>query len=573
MGSRLAWLLLAFCLVTCNVKPNRLVLALTAEKDFYFFGVENGDTVLAMGDDNSSPLVALPFPVPLFGASGVNGVYVNTNGFITFKAPSSAYFPEAFPLAADYDDNVVAGYWTDLYTQCASCGEVTYRAITLPDETGMLDHLSIDVGYFYQQSDSPATFQIVIAMDTQRVFMFLLYAEDTTLVTFAQEGYAVAATGRFYILPGASTFAQALVTEMSNMNVPGKWAFGLSASTTLGANSIAAAQSVPADLCRPALLAATFGTSGGCEGQSRTIAYDIDNDGNDDSFGLGWVFYPSDYPRLTVGENVIRVTISAGSVNATTCPAENLIATLTLNPSEVLLRINSARAVVANTGSRTLVVGDSIAIRSSISAHALCSVRSTSTIDCGADSVSTVEGRCQYNSPGSRNIKLTATAFGQSNSSSISINVVDVATPICPNNTVLGSQACSSDTWSNAAFSAPCRYPPSVRPFTKLYNAFASRAPQDAAVIKRYYGELTIRQALIGCCSSSRRTALARESTAALLNSIQYVYFNCPLQVALTFRHTLYNLNDTARVDAVVNKFATQNQASFPGCPVIDCSH
>eukprot|EP00898_Chlorokybus_atmophyticus_P006806 jgi/Chlat1/7126/Chrsp57S06739 len=228
----------------------RLVSALTVD-NFYPFGVGNGDTMLPKGVDNSSPLVALPFPVPVFGMSGVNGMYINNNGHISFDR--SVAFTT---LSPDDDTSVVAGWSGDLSTSRATCGNVTYRTIISTSSQAeqqhqqLLTRLSDDVRAtfpadplateFHAQAAVVATwnkvytcwwatlqvsprttiFQIVIAMDIKRVFVLLLYvALDTSSTSSkrASAGFGIAGTQRFYYLPGSGALAVKLVAETSNV--------------------------------------------------------------------------------------------------------------------------------------------------------------------------------------------------------------------------------------------------------------------------------------------------------------------------------------------------------------------
>jgi hypothetical protein len=73
-------------------------------------------------DDESSPEVALPFPVRL-GESTYNSLWVNTNGNVTFDGPMADYVPTPF---ATFFRPVVAAYWDDVDTRGPTDGQVRY---------------------------------------------------------------------------------------------------------------------------------------------------------------------------------------------------------------------------------------------------------------------------------------------------------------------------------------------------------------------------------------------------------------------------------------------------------------
>eukprot|EP00898_Chlorokybus_atmophyticus_P000578 jgi/Chlat1/1520/Chrsp120S01797 len=96
---------------------------------------------------------------------------------------------------------MVAGFWTSLLTNCPNCGEITYRAV---NDTALLATISDDVrgvfpaaqlaaGFgatsaviatwnnvarYSSTQDGAEALQIVIAFNTDTIFIFLLYAND-----------------------------------------------------------------------------------------------------------------------------------------------------------------------------------------------------------------------------------------------------------------------------------------------------------------------------------------------------------------------------------------------------------
>jgi subtilisin family serine protease len=71
------------------------------------------DQVMALGGDDATAQLALPFAFPFYGAT-YETAHVSTNGLIAFPAPSAAYLNGAIPSAAA-PNGAVYGLWDDLY--------------------------------------------------------------------------------------------------------------------------------------------------------------------------------------------------------------------------------------------------------------------------------------------------------------------------------------------------------------------------------------------------------------------------------------------------------------------------
>ena len=79
--------------------------------EFFPFGVDEGDTVLTMEDDGSSPPFYLETVFP-FANFQETKLWVNTNGVITFARRYSSFTPECKALGVG--TRMVIPYWTDI---------------------------------------------------------------------------------------------------------------------------------------------------------------------------------------------------------------------------------------------------------------------------------------------------------------------------------------------------------------------------------------------------------------------------------------------------------------------------
>ncbi|MFM7299885.1 MAG: nidogen-like domain-containing protein, partial [Crocinitomicaceae bacterium] len=64
-------------------------------------------------DDNSSPVISLPFTFDFYGNT-YDSLYINNNGNISFQAPYMTYSAYSFP---DSTFNMIAPFWADVDTR------------------------------------------------------------------------------------------------------------------------------------------------------------------------------------------------------------------------------------------------------------------------------------------------------------------------------------------------------------------------------------------------------------------------------------------------------------------------
>eukprot|EP00898_Chlorokybus_atmophyticus_P004528 jgi/Chlat1/5076/Chrsp33S05072 len=294
---------------------------------------------------------------------------------------------------------------------------------------------------------------------------------------------------------------------------------------------------------------------------------DFDSDGDfDDATGPRPRF---DAGTLHLRPGVYSLSARASSDPDSSCPGSTPI-TLTTNVtvigSTTPPRIYSVRGV-PDSGNARPTVGEAVLV--SVSYTNTYCLPFDLTIQCGPDHVGNKTGYCQYGTSGVKLITVTLSQDGVEVSRSVNVTVINnapsCATQAFPEGRVRGKRGCSVYAWS---YRFACNYPNNIKQYTKLSEAFASRASEDARLIERLFGNRTIGQSLR--TGSRRIDTLAREATAALLNAETVYYAQCPLSVKLDFRHALYSRGNVTQLTTVMRKFNSQNYAQS-GCPLTYC--
>uniref|UniRef100_A0A914YRU3 Uncharacterized protein n=1 Tax=Panagrolaimus superbus TaxID=310955 RepID=A0A914YRU3_9BILA len=88
--------------------------AIVSVENFFPFGITNGDSYLASGDDTSSPQQMLSTPFNFFNYSHTS-LWVNVNGAISFVNPISTYTPKCAPVPRNF--SMISPFWADVDTQ------------------------------------------------------------------------------------------------------------------------------------------------------------------------------------------------------------------------------------------------------------------------------------------------------------------------------------------------------------------------------------------------------------------------------------------------------------------------
>ncbi|XP_067285692.1 sushi, nidogen and EGF-like domain-containing protein 1 [Pseudorasbora parva] len=211
------------------------ITAWTAPAIFYPFGAVAGDTeILETGGDTYS-YVAFSTPFTFFGRK-YNKTYVNNNGLITFNQPLPEAQPYPFPShgAEDY----IAPLWTNL--NAFGFGKYSYRQYT---NGSVLTRASQDINQYFPQRGFTAswvfvatwdyaqtwdlnttTFQVVLISGGGFSFILMNYGDCAVLSNLMAAGFDTINSTHYYVIQYAN-YGILNLKSMSNVNVPGRWAF------------------------------------------------------------------------------------------------------------------------------------------------------------------------------------------------------------------------------------------------------------------------------------------------------------------------------------------------------------
>ncbi|CAF1120774.1 unnamed protein product [Adineta steineri] len=226
--------------------------------DFFPFGPEIGDSTVPTNDDESVGPLGLPHIFPYFD-NNHRQIWVANNGLFSFLSAIPQFTPEPFPLAND--QRLVTGFWADIDTRGAVSGignKVYYHIYTdvsLTDTTTevftkasgyvrsffpqqrpfeptmVITGTWYRVGAYSGKTDRLNTFQIVLATDEDRSFVFILYNDlqwagtSYTSEPYAQAGFNAGDGIAFEMLPYSRTQDIVKLVNVSNVNVPGLFVF------------------------------------------------------------------------------------------------------------------------------------------------------------------------------------------------------------------------------------------------------------------------------------------------------------------------------------------------------------
>ncbi|XP_066520069.1 mucin-22-like [Hoplias malabaricus] len=205
---------------------------------FYPFGSEAVDNINPISDDGSSPAISLQSPFHFFGNT-CSEIYVNNNGYLTFDQPLSTWVPVNFTAYGGRD--VIAPLWTDIdnrqngvisYNQYTN-GSVLSRATQ--DINQYYPGVNFDASWvfvatwdkvgYYRNTGSETSFQVVLITGGNFSFVLMNYGDIAPTSNPAEAGYDTNTTGYFISLWSNDKFTIQTLRFLSNVNVPGRWAF------------------------------------------------------------------------------------------------------------------------------------------------------------------------------------------------------------------------------------------------------------------------------------------------------------------------------------------------------------
>nr|XP_034996890.1 nidogen-2 [Zootoca vivipara] len=237
------------------------------------FGPPRGDRQLPDGDDETSAPVQLPSPL-LYYETRFSQVYVGTNGIISTQdfPRETQYvdddFPTDFPAVAPFLSDIdTSGGRGKIYYRLDDSREVTDRAGQLiqagfPSAAGFAPHHTFiatweNVGAYEEVSrnSEPSkqrnTFQAVLAYSDSDAYALFLYPEDGVQFfgTRPKESYNVhlelparvgfsrgdyqRREGPYHSVTSSEQSVKNLY-QLSNMGIPGVWAFHIGSASQLG---------------------------------------------------------------------------------------------------------------------------------------------------------------------------------------------------------------------------------------------------------------------------------------------------------------------------------------------------
>ena len=230
--------------------------------EFFPYGTPANDQQLPPNDDGSTSKLSLPRIFPYFN-NNHRQIYLANNGLFSFLGPISTYVPIAFPIGND--SRLIAGFWSDIDTRGNIPGgnKVYYQIYSNETSTGVFSKASqyvrdyfpgersfnptmvitgtwYRVGAYEQRTSATNTFQIVLATDELRSFVFLLYnqiqwAGSSTNGISGQAGFNAGDGIVFEMLPHSRTSRITELVNISNVGVAGLFVFRVDTDTiTLG---------------------------------------------------------------------------------------------------------------------------------------------------------------------------------------------------------------------------------------------------------------------------------------------------------------------------------------------------
>lgn len=105
----------AFVLILLNViVEQNTIRAAQSLDDFFPFGLEVGDTIMARNDDESYGPIPLPYIFPYFD-NNHRQIYQANNGLFSFLSGIPTFNPVEFPIGDN--QRLITPFWSDIDTR------------------------------------------------------------------------------------------------------------------------------------------------------------------------------------------------------------------------------------------------------------------------------------------------------------------------------------------------------------------------------------------------------------------------------------------------------------------------
>ncbi|XP_037400167.1 uncharacterized protein LOC108435028 [Pygocentrus nattereri] len=217
---------------------------------FYPFGSGVGDTLNPRSDDGSSPAINLQSPFTFFRRTYTK-LYVNNNGHLTFDQPWDSYTPTQFNAYSGRD--IIAPLWTDIDNRGA--GTISYNQYS---NGNVLSQATRDINQhfpqfiftaswvfvatwdkvaYYSYSGTETSFQVVLISGVGFSFVLINYGDIAPTNYRVEAGYDTNFTDYSVFLWTNDTSTIPNLKYLSNVNVPGRWAFVLNQPSNTNATN------------------------------------------------------------------------------------------------------------------------------------------------------------------------------------------------------------------------------------------------------------------------------------------------------------------------------------------------
>lgn len=219
----------------------------TAPAIFYPFRSAAGDTEHFLTGDESYESVALSTPYTFFGRT-YNSLYVHYNGLLTFNQPEPASGPNYNPTRGTED--FIAPLWSDLddmgwmgmfsYQQYTNGSVLTRATQDINQYFPQMNFTAswvfvvtwdyvdaVDMNSFIHHSGQAITFQVVLISNGSLSFFLINYGDCAVIYDQVEAGYDTINSIDHFVIPGSTNgYSVSNLRNTSNVNVPGRWAFG-----------------------------------------------------------------------------------------------------------------------------------------------------------------------------------------------------------------------------------------------------------------------------------------------------------------------------------------------------------